>query len=209
MNPRLFLTEILMTPIHALEGLSVRHGFARPLYRKMSSVYRLGRPFFYFGEDYFEKAVTPGDRVLELGSGTGYLSRRLSRRAGMMTGLELEKPMLKKASRDGGRVAYVAGDMTRVPFRDGGFDRCVSLGAIHCVDPKDFFREAARVLRPGGKAMVLSETGIIPRYAPRATREAIRRGIEESGMKLIEEINIGRLYTIFVSIKGHSIGHRA
>jgi len=203
MTLRLLITEILMVPTHALEGLSVRHGFARPLYQKMSSVYQLGRPFFYFGEDYFKKAVNPGDRVLELGSGTGYLSRRLSRRAGMMMGLELEKPMLKKASRNGGRVTYVVGDMTRVPFRDGGFDLCVSLGAIHCVDPKDFFREAARVLRPGGKAMVLSETGIIPRYVPRATREAIRRGIEESRMKLIEEIEIGRLYTIFVSIKGH------
>ena len=201
MNLRLLTTEILMVPIHALEGLSVRHGFARDLYRKISSVYQLGRPFFYFGEDYFEKTVNPGDRVLELGSGTGYLSRRLSRRAGMMTGLELEKPMLEKASRYGGRVTYVAGDMTRVPFRAGVFDLCVSLGAIHCVDPKDFFRETARVLRPGGKAMVLSETGIIPHYAPRATREAIQRGIEESRMKLIEEIKIGRLYTLFVSIK--------
>ena len=57
------------------------------------------------------------------------------------------------------------------------------------------------VLRPGGKAMVLTETGIVPRYAPRATREAIQQGIEESRMKLIEEIKIGRLYTLFVSIK--------
>jgi ubiquinone/menaquinone biosynthesis C-methylase UbiE len=119
----------------------------------------------------------------------------------MMAGLELEKPMLKKASHYGGRVIYVVGDMTRVPFKPGAFDLCVSLGAIHCVDPKDFFREAARVLRPGGKTIVLSETGIIPRFAPRATREAIQRGIEESRMKLIEEIKIGRLYTFFVSIK--------
>jgi SAM-dependent methyltransferase len=202
MNLRLLTTEILMIPIHALEGLSVRHRFARDLYRKMSSVYGLGRPFFYFGEDRFEKIVSLEDRVLELGSGTGYLSRRLSRRAGMVVGLELEKPMVKKASRSGGRVHYVVGDMTRVPFKPGAFDLCVSLGAIHCVDPFDFFREAARVLRPGGRAMVLSETGIIPRFAPRAGREDIRRGIKKSRMKLKEEIKIGRLYSLFVSEKG-------
>jgi len=202
MNLRLFLTEVFMVPIHALEGLSVRHRFARPLYQKMSSVYGWGRPFFYFGEDRFEETVNPGDRVLELGSGTGYLSRRLSRKGGMVVGLELEKPMVEKACRAGGQVRYVVGDMTRVPFRAGAFDLCVSLGAIHCVDPADFFREVARVLRPGGKAVVLSETGIIPRFAPRAKNEDIRRGIKKSRMKLKEEIKIGRLYSLFVSAKG-------
>ena len=73
---RCLLTGVLMIPVHIVEGL------ARPLYQALAAVYEPGRQLYSFGEDHFEAALQGSDRVLELGSGTGYLARRLARRAG-------------------------------------------------------------------------------------------------------------------------------
>lgn len=198
---RLLPTEFLMIPIHALEGLSVRRGFARTLYRKMAAGYEPGRSLFYFGEDRFESAARSRDRVLDLGSGTGYLSRKLARCSRMVVGLERELPMIREAVGRRGGVHYVVGDMTRLPFKAGSFDLCTSLGAIHCVDPDAFFHETARVLRSDGQGLVLSEACIMPRFSPRAGKEAIREAISRAGMRLAEEAKIKRFYRLFRAFK--------
>ena len=71
MISRLLPTQIFLIPVHALEAISVRYRFAEILYHGMAPVYQSIRPLFYFGEDRFEAAVRAGDRVLEMGSGTG------------------------------------------------------------------------------------------------------------------------------------------
>jgi len=189
--------EFLMVPIHALEGLAARHGFVRTLYRKMASSYEPGRSLFYFGEDRFESATRSADRVLDLGAGTGYLSRRLARRARRVVGLERELEMTREAVSRRGNVRYVVGDMTRLPFKACSFDFCTSLGAIHCVDPFEFFCETARVLRPDGEVLVLSEDWIIPRFHPHAGHRSIREEIKRAGLKLKEESRINRFYRLY------------
>ncbi len=198
---RLVPTEFLMIPIHALEGLSVRRGFARTLYQKMASSYEPGRSLFYFGEDRFESAARSGDRVLDLGAGTGYLSRKLAGRARMVVGLERELRMIKEAVRRRGGVHYVVADMSKLPFKRDSFDLCTSLGAIQCVDPFEFFDETARVLRPEREALVLSEDWIIPRFYPQAGCRTIRQAINRAGMRLVEEAKIKRLYRLFRAFK--------
>jgi len=197
MISRLLPTQILLIPVHALEALSVRYDFAQVLYHWMAPVYQSFRPLFYFGEDLFEAAVRPGDRVLELGSGTGYLSRRLARLVGMVVGLDREWLMTRKAVSKGGGVHYVVGDMTELPFKHGSFDRCVSLGALHCLDPVEFFRGASEVLRPHGEAVVLSEMWIMPLFLSQLKQEAIREAIRRSGMRLAGEMQIKKLYRFF------------
>ena|GEM_PF-2314743 len=194
---RLIPTDFLMIPIHALEGLSVRRRFARTLYQKMASSYERGRSLLYFGEDRFESATRFADRVLDLGSGTGYLSRKLARGARMVVGLERELHMTREAVSRGGGVHYVVGDMTKLPFKACSYDVCTSLGAIHCVDPFEFFHETARMLRPEGEALVLSEDWITPRFYPQAGHRTIREGIKRAGLRLVEEAKIKRLHRLY------------
>lgn len=198
---RRLLTGVLMIPIHVVEGLAVRWGLARPLYQALSGVYEPGRRFYYFGEDHFEASVQEGDRVLELGSGTGYLARRLGRHAGRVIGIEREREMVKEAVKRGGAVHYVVGDMTKLPFRSGSFDQCASLGAFHCADPVAFFSETCRVLRPGGKALVLSEVRVIPLFAPHVGLEPIREALRKSGMELQSEVRLCGIYRLFLASK--------
>ncbi len=197
MISRLLPTQILLIPVHALEALSVRYQFAEVLYHWMAPVYQSIRPLFYFGEDRFEAAVRAGDRVLEMGSGTGYLSRRLARDADMVVGLDREWLMTRKAVSKGGGVHYVVGDMAKPPFKNQTFDRCVSLGALHCLDPVEFFQGASEVLRPHGEAVVLSEVWIMPRFLSQLKQEAIREAIRRSGMRLAGEMQIKKLYRLF------------
>jgi len=196
MISRLLPTQILLIPVHALEALSVRYLFAEALYHRMAPVYQSIRSLFYFGEDRFEAAVRAGDRVLEMGSGTGYLSRRLARKTDMVVGLDREWLMTRKAVCRGGGVHYVIGDMAKPPFKKESFDRCVSLGALHCLDPVEFFQRVSEVLRPHGEAVVLSEVWIMPRLLPQLKKEAIREAIRRSGMRLVTEMQIKKFYVL-------------
>jgi len=72
--PRL-LQDMIMLPVHFAEGLSVRYRSFRTLYRLIAPAYWTFRPWFYFGEDLFLEAINAGDAVLELGCGTGFLTR--------------------------------------------------------------------------------------------------------------------------------------
>jgi ubiquinone/menaquinone biosynthesis C-methylase UbiE len=198
---RRLLTGVSMIPVHIVEGLAVRWELARELYHALAAVYEPGRRFYYFGEDHFEAALQARDRVLELGSGTGYLARRLARHAGKVIGIEREWRMVREAVKRGGAVQYVVGDMTNLPFKPGSFDLCASLGAFHCADPETFFSETCRVLRPGGKALVLSEVRVIPLFVPHVALEPTREAIRRSGMKLQSEVRISGIYRLFRASK--------
>jgi len=184
-----------MIPVHIVEGL------ARPLYQALAAVYEPGRQLYSFGEDHFEAALQGSDRVLELGSGTGYLARRLARRAGKVIGIEREWKMVREAVKRGGAVHYVIGDMMKLPFKSGSFDQCASLGAFHCADTETFFTETFRVLRPGGKALVLSEVRVIPLFAPHVGLEPTRESLRRSGLLVQSEIRICGIYRLFRTSK--------
>lgn len=109
--------------------------------------------------------------------------------------------MVREAVKRGGAVQYVVGDMTNLPFKPGSFDLCASLGAFHCADPETFFSETCRVLRPGGKALVLSEVRVIPLFVPHVGLEPTREAIRRSGMKLQSEVRISGIYRLFRASK--------
>ena len=116
-----FLQDLIMFPVHVIEGLSVRYGVFRTLYRMIAPIYGLPRPWYYFGEDLFLDAINPGESVLELGSGTGFLTRKVGEKAGECVGLELDDAMLERAVGKVGATRYVRGMMESIPFKRRSF----------------------------------------------------------------------------------------
>jgi ubiquinone/menaquinone biosynthesis C-methylase UbiE len=118
------------------------------------------------------------ERVLDVGTGTGVAAIALARwfPDADVTGLDLSPGMVAEAERKGGRVRFVVGDASRLPFADSSFDVVVLVNAI------PFFDEIARVLVPGGIVAVSFSRGAeTPIYVrdDRLRRELGRRGFSD------------------------------
>ena len=109
-------------------------------------------------------APRPGQRLLDVAGGTGDIAFRFLRRAGHghATVCDLTEPMLvegrkrAEAARLGDSLDWVVGDAMALPFPDASFDvYTISFGIRNVTRPADALAEAWRVLRPGGRLMVL------------------------------------------------------
>jgi demethylmenaquinone methyltransferase / 2-methoxy-6-polyprenyl-1,4-benzoquinol methylase len=104
-------------------------------------------------------ASPPADgRALDVACGSGKLTSELRRLAprGLVVGLDFSARMLRVASAEARGPRYVRGDGLRLPFRGGAFDAVtVAFGLRNFADPERGLCEMRRVLRPGGRAVVL------------------------------------------------------
>ncbi len=109
-------------------------------------------------------APRPGQKLLDVAGGTGDISFRLWGRAGHghATVLDLTEPMLiegrkrAEASHLAESLDWVVGDAMALPFEDNTFDvYTISFGIRNVTRPQEALNEAYRVLRPGGRLMVL------------------------------------------------------
>lgn len=97
--------------------------------------------------------ILPPGPVLEIGVGTGAVARPLADTGREVVGIDISFEMIARArDRLGPRVAV--GDATRLPVRDASFDGAYSIWVMHLLDRAATFREAARVVRPGGRYVV-------------------------------------------------------
>lgn len=106
-------------------------------------------------------ALADGQAVLDAGCGFGGtlagLARDLPRAA--LTGLNIDARQLEHARRAAPAARFVEGDACAMPFPDASFDRVLAVECVfHFPSRLRFLKEAARVLRPGGRA-ALSEIG--------------------------------------------------
>ncbi|HEX9377310.1 MAG TPA: class I SAM-dependent methyltransferase [Actinomycetota bacterium] len=99
--------------------------------------------------------LDPGSLTLEIGVGTGIVAMALARRGFRVAGLDVSLPMIRRArDRIGDRV--VVGDARRMPFADASVPQAVSVWVLHVVgDVPQMLAEVARVLRPGGRYVVV------------------------------------------------------
>lgn len=96
-----------------------------------------------------------GRRVLDVGCGTGRLAVALAERGAKVWGVDPSEEMLTRARELAGRqVGLRLGRAESLPFKDGWFERVVLRLVIHLVDRKRALPELARVVAPGGRAVV-------------------------------------------------------
>ncbi len=109
-------------------------------------------------------ALQPGENVLDVGSGPGLLACEMAAEVGAVgsvDGIDPSESMLELARRreppeGAAEIRFFAGDACALPFRDETFDAAVSTQVYEYVqDVPAALGEAFRVLRPGGRLLVL------------------------------------------------------
>jgi demethylmenaquinone methyltransferase/2-methoxy-6-polyprenyl-1,4-benzoquinol methylase len=160
-----------------------RKAHARALFAPLPRSYDRVGALLSFGQDpRWRRAMVaaidaaPGERVLDVATGTGMVAQELVRRYGCtVVGLDQSPEMLAGArarlARDptlAARVTLIEGEAERLPFAAGEFDHLTFTYLLRYVeDPGATIVELARVLRPGGRIATL-EFGVPPNPAWRA-----------------------------------------
>ena len=170
---------------------------ARLFYKYLSKVYDQVNPFVWDegmrDEALSMIAIERGDRVLDVGCGTGFATEGLLRRTDDVHGLDqsihqMEKAFEKFGKRDA--VRFYRGDAERLPFRDDSFDAVWSSGSIeYWPTPVDALVEFRRVVRPGRQVLVVGpdspKTSVFQKLADAIMlfydEEEAQRMFEESG----------------------------
>jgi demethylmenaquinone methyltransferase/2-methoxy-6-polyprenyl-1,4-benzoquinol methylase len=119
--------------------------------------------------------IGPGDRVLDVATGTGDLAIELASRVapgGEVVGTDFSEEMLvharKKADRRASGIRFEWGNALELPYADGEFAATtVGFGARNFSDLDQGLREMARVVRPGGRVVILEIT--TPQKPPLST----------------------------------------
>ena len=105
--------------------------------------------------------IQPGDRILDLGCGTGWASRRMARIAttGEVVGLDVADEMLRRAEQSSSafrNVRYAWGSAENIPEADNAFSKVLSVESFYYyADQGKALDELRRVMAPGAKLFIL------------------------------------------------------
>jgi phosphatidylethanolamine/phosphatidyl-N-methylethanolamine N-methyltransferase len=209
----------------ALSVTVVENDFVEAVYAKIAAVYD-----FTFGPTLHpgrlqaiqRMAIKPGDRVLEVGVGTG-INLSLYPREANVTGIDFSAEMLEKArermARKGVRNARLLQmDAADLKFEDDSFDIVYAPYVISVVpDPVKVAQEMSRVCRPGGRIICLnhflSPNAIVSRVERWLSPATIHIGFKsdldlpaflaQSGLQpaSIEKVNIPRIWSLITCVK--------
>ncbi|WP_432510922.1 class I SAM-dependent methyltransferase [Kineococcus sp. SYSU DK001] len=106
--------------------------------------------------DVWSRALPSPVDVLDVGTGSGYVAHLLAGLGHRVTGVDRSVGMLQRARSRGAAVEFVRGDAVDPPFRAGRFDAVVSRYVVWTLrDPVAAVRNWRRVLRPGGRLVVV------------------------------------------------------
>ena len=162
---RLRFTASLRRIVRMPEGPTIRNMFAAvaPGYDRANRALSLGIDVLWRRRTVRVVDVVPGERGLDVCTGTGDLCFALQHAGATMVGSDFCVPMLERACRkkaqhqDGAAPSeFVAADALALPFAAASFDfATVAFGIRNVSDPLLGLREMARVVRPGGRVVVL------------------------------------------------------
>ncbi|WP_128476777.1 methyltransferase domain-containing protein [Halorussus pelagicus] len=189
---------------------------ARLFYKYLSKVYDTVNPFIW-NEEMRDEAlamldISEGDRVLDVGCGTGFATEGLLKHTQNVHGLDQSVHQLEKAWDKLGKhdpVSFHRGDAERLPFRDDAFDVVWSSGSIeYWPNPVVALREMRRVVKPGGRVLVVGpnypKSSVMQKVADAIMlfydREEADRMFREAGYTDIQHREMGPTYDPDIAI---------
>lgn len=151
--------------------------------------------------------IEPSDRVLDVGCGSGAMTRLLAKAAsnGMATGVDIRAQYLdfarRKAAEEGiGNIEFVPGDATALPYDDDTFDLVWMKYLLQWLaEPEAAIAESKRVTRSGGSVVCCNYDGWMMEHYP--IDEALQRDLEEVLPKVVDCYIGRRTFSMF-----HSLG---
>ena len=177
-----------------------RPGLGGPAYDRVARLYdRVFEDIRVRGPEWrwLVERVPRGSRVLDIGCGTGALLRALDERGVEGLGVDASPEMLACARERAPHHRWEVVDGPRLPAADNSVDICVSLLSWRYLDWDPMLAEVARVLRPGGRLLVVDMAATpaslrdLPRVAVHKARAAahLRRfpGVRDARDRLVQE----------------------
>ena len=157
---------------------TLEEGQVRAMFDRIARVYDLMNSVMTAGlhHRWRERAadlagLEPGGRALDVACGTGDLAIELTRRvgpSGTVVGSDFSEAMLERARQKSAGVRWEWANALELPYPDDGFDAAtVGFGARNFSDLDRGLAEMARVVRPGGRVVVLEIT--VPQRPPLST----------------------------------------
>jgi ubiquinone/menaquinone biosynthesis C-methylase UbiE len=112
-----------------------------------------------------EARVPRGAKLLDVGCGPGETAAKLMQRGYEVWGVDIAQPMIRHAQERCGAERFRVGDIEQIPFPDSTFEGVLCLGVIEYLDADGAaLREIARVLKPGGTAVIATPSATCPLY---------------------------------------------
>jgi len=97
-------------------------------------------------------APQPGERCLDIATGTGWTARRIKARGADVVGVDIGAGVIDAAKKLAPEIEFRVGDAEQLDFPDGTFDVVTSTyGVMFVARPEDAARELARVCKKGGR----------------------------------------------------------
>ncbi len=128
-------------------------------YDHLNTLFSLGRDLAWRRRAAKLAGLRPGETALDLCTGTGKLARELLSYVipnGRVVGVDFSSAMLARAQRTEPAIEFRYGDALGLPFSDGTMDAVtIAFGLRNLIDPDKALSEIFRVLRRGGRAVVL------------------------------------------------------
>ncbi len=153
--------------------------------------------------------VTPGQRILDVGCGTGVDTRALARLAspgGSVLGVDPSQSLIEEARRTTPSelgVRYERGEGEKLPALDGAFDLAVAITTLsHVADPAPVVHEMVRVVRPGGRVALFDHD--MGTFVVDAADRAVTRLIFDLYTREVSGMDAGRRLTGL--LKGAGLG---
>ena len=175
-------------------GIFENKARARLFYKYLSKVYDSINPFIWNeamrDEALSWLAVESGDRVLDVGSGTGFATEGLLQHTETVYCLDQSIHQMEKSFAKFGKhgdVKFHRGDAERLPFADNTFDHLWSSGSIeYWPNPVDALVEFRRVTKPGGRVLVVG---------PDYPNSKVMQTLADAIMLFYDESEADRMFT--------------